>query len=222
MKARLFFALFSLQWAAVGRIAAQVECPSIGITNDDVRSSARKGGFMVRVHDHRKSSKTDLFIRPVSGKNRYAMRDAFVISQGIGRYREHDAFSQKLNRVSLFDGSAYFLRSRGRSPRYRAHAGFDRQNYRQPIDTGRSAFGNISGRGSGGVTQGTDHFNQRRPRQRLHKREPQPFHFQRKPQRPHREPQMGLWGGTIGKRGKESPRQDTPLPKSEEKKGGGN
>jgi hypothetical protein len=202
--------------------AAQVECPSMGITNERVRTKARKGGFMVRVGDHKGSAKADLFVRPVSVRNRGAMADAFVVRRGVGRFRDQDAFSTKRTRGSLFDGADHFLSSKGRSPRYRADSGFGNHRYRHAIDTEISAFGNTSGRNGTGAAKGKDHFRQTRRNRNLKKHEPQPFQFQRLPQPPPRDPQMGLWGGTIGKRGREPKRPNTPLPKSEEKKEGGN
>jgi len=222
MRARLFFVMMSVLSLTGDPVEAQVECPSMGITNERVRTKARKGGFMVRVSDHKGSAKADLFVRPVSARNRGAMADAFVTKRGSGRYRNQDAFSTKRTRGSLFDGSDHFLRNKGRSPRYRADAGFGNQRYRNAVDTEKSAFGNSSGRSGTGTTKGKDYFRQRRKSRNLKRREPQPFHFQRQPTSPPRDPQMGLWGGTIGRRGREPNRPNTPLPKSEDKKEGGN
>lgn len=201
---------------------AQIECPSMGITNERVRTKAHRGGFMVRVGDHRTSAKADLFVRPVSARNRGPMADAFVSKRGSGRFRDQDAFSTKRSRGSLFDGSDHFLSRKGRSPRYRSDAGFGNHRYRSAIDIEGSTFGNTSGRSGTGATKGMDHFRQRRKSRNLKRHEPQPFQFQRQPPPPPRDPQMGLWGGTIGRRGREPKRPNTPLPKSEDKKEGGN
>ena len=69
--------------------------------------------------------------------------------------------------------------------------------------------------GSTGVRK--DHFKQRKVRHRMKKAEPQPFARKKQlDQQPQREPQMSLWGGTVGKRGHESKRKSVPLPKADE------
>lgn len=192
----------------------------MAITRPEVGKKSGKGGFMVRVSDHRSMAKADIFIRPVSGKGKGHEKDAFSFTRKKkGKHTEADAFAFTRNSSKSTVSTDFFATKRTRSGLYNGSDSFLAVSGRRGNHSNleRPAFGNMTPKTAGNSRVRKDHFKQRKERHRMKKAEPQPFARKKQlDQQPQREPQMSLWGGTVGKRGREGKRKSVPLPKAED------
>lgn len=219
----LFFQLccLLLMWASTA--LAQVDCPAMGITRPKVNHKRMPDGFAaIRQGGGNRGPMGDYFSSRSTGPKKFREHNEFATKGGRSRFfRDMDEFAAKRQggsgRYKSFDE---FSRKGGKQGRYRDFDEFSRRANRQAAANRRSGAGKAS-RGFHRGAKRVHPQDSREARGRNNRGEYTPFSSARQPASDdikHREPQMGLWGGTIGKRSGKDKRPMVPMPekKSEE------
>lgn len=138
-----------------------------------------------------------------------------------GSFYDKDEFASRKSRKGRFRSYDEFATRTRRSRQYRDFDEFAyrRRTKRVNIDS-QFAVRSTEKRFKKGKYQ-KDEFNAKRKRTKQAKSEYTPFASSTSPyvvEKKHRQPQMGLWGGTIGKRSGKDKRQMIPLPEPSKKK----
>jgi len=205
---------------------AQVDCPAMGISRPKVNQKRMMGGFgAIRQGGANKGSMGDYFSSRTTGPRRFKEHNEFATKGGRSRFfRDMDEFaSKRQGGSSKYRGFDEFSRKSGKQGRYSDFDEFSRRANRQAAANRRGGAGKAS-RGFHRGAKRVRSQDSRESRGRNNRSEYTPFSSARQPPSDdikHREPQMGLWGGTIGKRGGKDKRKMVPMPekKSEEKDG---
>lgn len=135
-----------------------------------------------------------------------------------GMFRDYDEFSSRKGGGGRFRDMDEFS-GRNRQSRFRDFDEFTRKGAR---GQGQGVQGN-PGKASKGFHRRPKRVrsqDSRSARSRANRNEYTPFSATVNPgagEKQHRDPEMGLWGGSIGKRGKEPKRKMTPLPENDSK-----
>ncbi len=240
---------------ATDKVAAQIACPAMAITQVNVSKGQHLSGFSSAVRHGRKSARMgDFFTAKKHGGHGFSNKDPFSFktrksgaakeysefSSRSGRrklFRDYDEFaSKRRGRGSFFDKDEFARRSvkKGRfrsydefatrTKRSRQFREFDEFAYRRKtkrvnIDS-QFAVRSTEKRFNRSRHQ-KDEFNAKKKRAKQTRSEYTPFASSTSPfagEKRHREPQMGLWGGTVGNRSGKDKRPSSPLPDPEKKK----
>ncbi len=187
--------------------AAQIACPSMAITQPQRGPARPQSGFSGKAPNKRSGRLDDYFSRKKRPNPALDLKAGFASRSGKkGRFRSFDEFATRRKRTQRyreFDEFAY--RSSNRNGKVNDHSQF----YTRAVPKGfrKPRPGNKGGKG-----------HQRRDRNR---QEYTPFASSLSPYAApssHRDPQMGLWGGSIGRWSGKDSRPMIPLPEPEEKK----
>lgn len=202
---------------------AQVDCPAMGITRPKVNQKRISGGFgSFRAGGAKGGPMADYFSTRSHGPGRVKEHTEFATRGGRKRFfRDMDEFATKRqggeSRYRDFDE---FSRKGGRKSRFRDFDEFTSRSNRQAESNRRGSAGTAS-RGFHRSAKRVHSQDSRSARGRTNRKDYTPFSSTVSPfadQIPHREPQMGLWGGTIGKRGGKEKRKMTVLPEKSDGK----
>lgn len=164
----------------------------------------------------------DEFAKKASGKGSFFDKDEFATrSNSKGRFKSYDEFATRSKRSKQFrdfDEFAYRSSKRNSFNDKDEFATKKQHNKRVNIDS-QFSVRSTERRFSSNKDLKSD-FRSKKKRTKQAKSEYTPFASTTSPaagQKVHREPQMGLWGGTIGKRGGNEHRKMIPLPEMEKK-----
>ena len=134
--------------------------------------------------------------------------------------REFSEFSTKGGRARFFrDMDEFATKRQGGSGKYRS---FDEFTAKRQAE-GRARTRHSAGKASRGFHRSAQRVrsqDSRSARGRANKKDHSPFSITIAPaagEIQHREPQMDLWGDTLGKRGRKGKRKMVPLPEAKEK-----
>lgn len=148
----------------------------------------------------------DEFASKGRGRGSFFDKDEFASrSKKPGRFRSYDEFAMRSKRSGQFRDFDEFA--------------YSRKTRRVNIDS-QFAVRSTEKRFNRGKHQ-NDEFNSKKKRAKQTRNEYTPFASSSTPfagEKQHREPQMGLWGGTVGNRSGKDSRPSTPLPEPEKKK----
>ena len=177
---------------------------------------------------NRKSSRRSLFrdydefASKKRGRGSYFDKDEFASrSKKKGRFRSYDEFatrSKRSKRFKDFDEFAYRSSKRSRFNDKDEFATKRKHNKRINIDS-QFSVKSTERRFNSSKKQKSE-FRSKKKRTKEAKTEYSPFASTTSPnagQRKHRQPQIGLWGGTIGKRSGKDKRAMIPLPEPSKK-----
>lgn len=200
---------------------AQVDCPAMAISRPNVNHKRLVSGFgSLRQGGRGQGQMADFFATRTSRPRRQAEHTEFATrGSRAGFFRDFDEFARKRQG----GGGAYrdmdeFSRKRSGQGRYRDFDEFTRKGNRQAESNRKNNAGKAS-RGFHRTARRVRSQDSRESRGRSNRSEYTPFASSRGPSGDeirHREPQMGLWGGTIGKRGGKEKRKMVPFPESGE------
>lgn len=148
----------------------------------------------------------DEFASKGRGRGSFFDKDEFASrSKKQGRFRSYDEFATRSKRSRQFRDFDEFA--------------YSRKTKRVNIDS-QFAVRSTEKRFNRGKHQ-KDEFNSKKKQAKQTRNEYTPFASSSSPfagEKQHREPQMGLWGGTVGNRSGKDSRPTTPLPEPEKKK----
>ncbi len=148
----------------------------------------------------------DEFASKGRGRGSFFDKDEFASrSKKKGRFRSYDEFATRSKRSRQFHEFDEFA--------------YNRKTKRVNIDS-QFAVRSTEKRFNRGKNQ-KDEFNSKKKRAKQSRNEYTPFASSSTPfagEKQHREPQMGLWGGTVGNRSGKDSRPTTPLPEPAKKK----
>jgi len=202
---------------------AQVDCPAMGISHPKVNQKRMMGGFgAIRQNGANRGPMGDYFSSRTTGPRKFKEHNEFATKGGRGRFfRDMDEFATRRQGGSgqhrNFDE---FSRKGSKQGRYRDFDEFSRTANRQAEANRRGRSGKAS-RGFHRSAKRVRSQDSRESRGRNNRGEYSPFSTTLGPtsdEIKHREPQMGLWGGTIGKRGGKEKRKMVPMPERESDK----
>ena len=165
----------------------------------------------------------DEFSSKGRGKGSYFDKDEFASrSSKKRRFRSYDEFATRAKRSKQFrDFDEFAYRRSSRSSFHDKDEFASRSNRTRKVNIdAQFAVRTTDKRFSKGRYQ-KDEFNSKQKRTKQAKSEYTPFASSTSPaaaEKTHREPQMGLWGGTIGRRSGQDSRAETPLPDLSKKK----
>lgn len=221
--------------AAFGQIA----CPAMGLTQVNVNKKGRLAGFSSAVRNNRKGTRMgDFFSSKKRSSSGFSDKDPFSSKSSRKKlFRDFDEFSSRRSgRGSFYDKDEFASRNKRkgrfrsydefamRSKRSRQFRDFDEFAYRR-----RTKRVNIDSQFAVRSTEKRfrkrrdhkDEFRSKKKRSKEARSEYTPFASTTTPfagEKRHREPQLGLWGGSVGKRSGKDNRPATPLPEPEKKK----
>lgn len=208
---------------AASSAVAQVDCPAMAVSRPKVNQKRMMGGFgAIRQNGANRGPMGDYFSSRTKGPRKFKEHNEFATKGGRGRFfRDMDEFASKRQdgsgRYKPFDE---FGRKGGKQGRYRDFDEFSRRANQQAAANRRGG----SGKASRGFHRGAKRVrsqDSRASRGRNNRGEYSPFSTtlgSTSDEIKHREPQMGLWGGTIGKRGGKEKRKMVPMPERESDK----
>ena len=200
---------------------AQVDCPAMAITRPKTSTKRMLQGFTSpAARGGKPGQMPDFFSSRSQGNSKGFINPGFNSPSGRkGMFRDLDEFSSRgRSKGSGFRDMDEFS-TRSRQSRFRDFDEFTRKGARQ---RGQSVQGS-PGKASKGFHRRARRItsqDSRSARGRTNRNDYTPFSNSVNPgagEKQHREPQMGLWGGSVGKRGKESRRKMTPLPENDSK-----
>ncbi|MCF8463969.1 MAG: hypothetical protein K9G41_03970 [Flavobacteriales bacterium] len=157
-----------------------------------------------------------------SRRNLFRDYDEFAgKGRGRGSFFDKDEFASRIRKKGRFRSYDEFATRSKRSGQFRDFDEFaySRKTRRVNIDS-QFAVGSTEKRFNRSKNQ-KDEFNSKKKRAKQTRNEYTPFASSSSPfagEKQHREPQMGLWGGTVGNRSGKDSRPTTPLPDSTKKK----
>ena len=177
----------------------------------------------------RKSSRSNMFrdydefARKRSGRNRYNDKDEFASrSKKKGRFRTSDEFSTRAKRSKKFKDFDEFAYRRSKGTRFKNADEFatkGKRTRRVNVDS-QFAVRSTTKRFNSSKKQRSG-FKAKKKRGKATRSEYTPFASTTNPggrQKTHRDPQVGLWGGSIGRRSGKDKRPSQALPEAERKK----
>lgn len=148
----------------------------------------------------------DEFASKGRGRGSFFDKDEFASrSKKKGRFRSYDEFAMRAKRSRQFRDFDEFAYSR-RTKRVNIDSQFAVRSTEKRFNRGKHQ---------------KDEFNSKKKRAKQSRSEYTPFASSSSPfagEKQHREPQMGLWGGTVGNRSGKDKRASSPLPEPAEKK----
>ena len=203
---------------------AQVDCPAMGITRPKTSLKHISGGFgAIRSGGGNKGSMGDFFSTRTRSPMRVREHTEFATKGGRSRFfRDMDEFAAKRQGgQNRFRDVDEFSRKGSRQGRYRDFDEFSRRANRQAESNRRSGGGKTHS-GFHRTAKRERSQDSRESRSRKNRSEYTPFSTSRGPgggEPSFREPQMGLWGGTIGKRSGKDKRKMVPMPEKGDDKG---
>lgn len=165
----------------------------------------------------------DEFARKRSGRSRYNDKDEFA-SRKVkrGRFRTHDEFATRSKRSKLFrDFDEFAYRSSKRSKFNNADEFATRSKRTKRVNIDSQFAVRSTAKRFNSSKKLRSGFKSKKKRGKANRSEYTPFATTTNPvagQRVHREPQIGLWGGSIGRRSGKDKRASIPLPEPEKKK----
>ena len=204
---------------------------SSGFSNKDPFAFRSKKTGKVKEHSEfsNKTSRRKLFreydefATKRRGRGSFFDKDEFATrSKRQGRFRSYDEFATRSRRSKQYRDFDEFAHRKSGSGRFRETDEFatrKKRTKRVNIDS-QFAVRSTEKRFKKGKYQ-KDEFNAKQKRTKQAKSEYTPFASSTSPyvvEKKHREPQMGLWGGTIGKRSGKDKRAMIPLPEPSKKK----
>lgn len=195
---------------------AQVDCPAMGITRPKSSTKRMLSGFESRSSGGGRSGQmADFFVTKDRSPGRTKEHTEFATRGGrAGFFRDFDEFanSRKGHSGSFRDMDEFSRKGSGRQQRYRDFDEFSRKANRQAASNNRSGSGKTP-RGFHRRAQRVKSQDGREERGRNNRGDYTAFATRGRDNEPtFREPQMGLWGGTIGKRGGKEKRKMVPMP----------
>ena len=165
----------------------------------------------------------DEFARKRSGRNRYADKDEFASrSKKKGRFRSSDEFATRSKRSKQFRDFDEFAHRSSKRSRFNNSDEFatkSRRTKRVNVDS-QFAVRSTTKRFNSAKKQRSG-FKAKKKRAKANRSEYTPFASSTNPVagvKTHREPQIGLWGGSIGRRSGKDKRPSQALPEPEKKK----
>jgi hypothetical protein len=204
-------------------VLAQVDCPAMGISRPKVNQKRMMGGFgAIRENGANRGPMGDYFSSRTTGPRKFKEHNEFAAKGGRGRFfRDMDEFATKRQGSSgEYRSFDEFSRKGSKQGRYRDFDEFSRKANSQTAAKRRGGAGKAS-RGFHRGAKRVRSQDSRASRGRNNRGEYSPFSTTLGPtsdEIKHREPQMGLWGGTIGKRGGKEKRKMVPMPNQESDK----
>ena len=165
----------------------------------------------------------DEFSRKRSKRNRYNDKYEFA-SRKVkrGRFRTHDEFATRSKRSKLFrDFDEFAYRSSKRSKFNNADEFATRGKRTKRVNINSQFAVRSTAKRFSSSNKMRSGFKSKKKRGKANRSEYTPFATTSNPiagQRVHREPQVGLWGGSIGKRSGKDKRASIPLPEAGNKK----
>ena len=222
-----------------GNAVAQIACPAMAITQVNVNKKDKLAGFSKAVRSGKKKTQMGSFFTTKTKKSgrfkeysefstksrsrkAFFDKDEFAMrTKKKGRFRSYDEFATRSKRSKKFrDFDEFAYRSSKRGSFYdKDEFATKRQHHKRiNIDSQFSVRStekrfNSSKRLSSG-------FSSKRKRSKQAKSEYTPFASTTSPfagEKKHRDPQIGLWGGTVGNRSGKDKRKMIPLPEPEKK-----
>ncbi len=212
-------------WLWGAQAWAQVDCPAMGITRPKASQKHISGGFgAIRSGGGHKGSMGDFFSTRTRSPLKVREHTEFATKGGRSRFfKDMDEFATKRQGGSArFRDMDEFSRKGSRQARYRDFDEFGRKANRQAANNSRSARGKTH-KGFHRTAKRERSQDSRESRSRKNRSEYTPFSTSRGPgggEPSFREPQMGLWGGTIGKRSGQDKRKMVPMPEKGDDKDG--
>lgn len=220
------------------KAVAQIACPAMGITQVNTNKNRNLSGFNANVRSGRKNARMgdffttksrrhtqrlgrDSFSRKTASKKRFRNYDEFATkSKGGGRFFDKDEFASRSKRKGRFRSYDEFATRTKRSKRLRDFDEFAyrRKTHRVNIDS-QFAVRSTEKRFNSRKKQRSE-FRTKKRRAKKARNEYTPFASSSslfEGQKKHRQPQMGLWGGTVGKRSDKKSRPISPVPDMEKK-----
>lgn len=199
---------------------AQVDCPAMAITRPKANHKRIMGGFSDgRSSAGRQGQMGDFFTSRTRGPSKVNEHSEFSTRSGRTRFfRDFDEFTTKRQGRSGYRDFDEFSR-RGRQGRFRDFDEFTRRGDRQSEANRRGGAGSAS-KGFHRRARRVNSQDSRESRGQRNRKDYTPFSTSVSPNAgevKHREPEMGLWGGTIGSRGAEKKRKMVPFPDEEKK-----
>ncbi|MGB0368667.1 MAG: hypothetical protein ACPGU4_00975 [Flavobacteriales bacterium] len=159
----------------------------------------------------------DEFARKRSGRNRYNDKDEFASrSKKKGRFRSSDEFATRSTRSKKFRDFDEFAYRNSRGSRFSNSDEFatrSKRTKRVNVDS-QFAVRSTAKRFNSGKKQKSE-FKSKKKRAKANRSEYTPFASTTNPggaQKTHRSPQIGLWGGTVGRRSGKDKRASQALP----------
>jgi len=200
---------------------AQVECPAMAITRPKTSTKRMLQGFTSpSARSGKPGQMPDFFTSRGQGVSKGFLDPGFNTTSGRkGLFRDFDEFSSR----GRSSGNRYRdmdeFSTRSRQSRFRDFDEFTRKGARQRGQSVQGSPGKAS-KGFHRRARRVKSQDSRSARGRANRNDYTPFSSSVNPgagEKQHREPQMGLWGGSIGKRGKEPKRKMTRLPENDSK-----
>jgi hypothetical protein len=200
---------------------AQVDCPAMAITRPKTSTKRMLQGFTSpSVRSAKSGRMPDFFSSRGQGANKGFLDPGFSSASGRkGLFRDIDEFSSagrsSGNRFRDMDEFS----TRSRQSRFRDFDEFTRKGARQRGQSVQGSPGKAS-KGFHRRARRVTSQDSRSARGRANRNDYTPFSNSVNPgagEKQHREPQMGLWGGSVGKKGRDSKRKMTPLPDNDSK-----
>lgn len=204
---RVLFLISLIFTLAVADVMAQIACPAMAVTQPNRTRSKQLSGFGSAARGRSKPKPMGDFFssRKRGGGKGLFEKDEFASrSRKQGRFRMFDEFSTRTKRRNAFRDMDEFA--------------YRRKTKRINIDSqfnSRSTAKRFKRK-----SRMRDEFSSKRKRSKRAKQEYTPFATSASPYGAvkKREPQMGLWGGSVGKWSGKDKRPDAPLPKPEKEK----
>jgi len=201
-------------------VMAQISCPAMAITRPKVSQKRMVGGFgSFHSGGGKKGQMGDFFATRTKNPKKAREFSEFSSKGGRNRFfRDMDEFATKRqggkSKYKIFDEFS----KRSRNGRFRD---FDEFTAKRQAE-GRSEVRGRAGKASRGFHRSAQRVrsqDSRSARGRANKRETSHFTIAVAPaggEIKHREPEMGLWGNSLGKRGGKYKRKMVPMPEPKE------
>lgn len=237
---RTVFIISILGLLNTGSSFSQIACPAMGLTQVNKNKKDKLAGFSKAVRKGKKKTRMgSFFSTKTKNKGRFKEYSEFSTkSKGRGSYFDKDEFASRKKKKGRFRSHDEFATRSKRSKRFRDFDEFayrsskrNRYNDKDEFATRRNRTKRVNIDSQFAVRSTEKRFNSskkqksefrsRKKRTKEAKSEYTPFATTRSPnasQKTHRQPQIGLWGGTIGKRSGKDKRAMIPLPETSKKK----
>lgn len=200
---------------------AQISCPAMAITRPKVSQKRMVSGFgSFRSGNGKQGQMGDFFATRTKNPKKAREFSEFSTKGGRARFfRDMDEFATKRQGGGGKYRSFDEFSTRSRNGRFRD---FDEFTAKRQAE-GRARTRHSAGKASRGFHRSAQRVrsqDSRSARGRANKKDHSPFSITIAPaagEIQHREPQMDLWGDTLGKRGRKGKRKMVPLPEAKEK-----